>query len=81
MGWIGTRECERIQALLTKAGLPTARPGVDPDACSSACGRQGSRPQGREADPHRAARRAIISPAGRLIGGVFVAGMNLPGPR
>jgi 3-dehydroquinate synthase len=32
MGWIGTRECERIEALLAKAGLPTAATGVDPDA-------------------------------------------------
>jgi 3-dehydroquinate synthase len=32
MGWIGTRECGRIEALLTKAGLPTAATGVDADA-------------------------------------------------
>jgi len=31
MGWIGAADCERIEALLKSAGLPTAASGVDPD--------------------------------------------------
>jgi 3-dehydroquinate synthase len=31
MGWIGTAECERIEALLATAGLPTAVTGVEPE--------------------------------------------------
>jgi len=31
IGWIGEAECERIEALLESAGLPTAASGIDPD--------------------------------------------------
>ena len=31
LGWLGTRDCERIESLLTKAGLPTTASGIDPD--------------------------------------------------
>jgi 3-dehydroquinate synthase len=31
LGWIGTTECERIEALLASAGLPITATGVDPD--------------------------------------------------
>ena len=31
LGWLGTRDCERIEILLTKAGLPTTASGIDPD--------------------------------------------------
>jgi 3-dehydroquinate synthase len=32
LGWIGAKECSRIEALLQRAGLPTRAPGVDVDA-------------------------------------------------
>jgi 3-dehydroquinate synthase len=32
LGWLASRDCDRIERLLAKAGLPTAAPGVDPDA-------------------------------------------------
>ena len=32
LGWLAARDCDRIERLLAKAGLPTAAPGVDPDA-------------------------------------------------
>ena len=31
LGWLGARDCERIESLLTKAGLPTTASGIDPD--------------------------------------------------
>jgi len=31
LGWLGTRDCERIESLLTKAGLPTTASGIDAD--------------------------------------------------
>jgi 3-dehydroquinate synthase len=31
IGWIGAADCERIEALLESAGLPTTADGVDPD--------------------------------------------------
>jgi 3-dehydroquinate synthase len=31
LGWLGTSDCERIETLLTKAGLPTTASGIDPD--------------------------------------------------
>ena len=30
LGWLGARDCERIERLLARAGLPTKAPGVDP---------------------------------------------------
>ena len=30
LGWLAARDCERIERLLERAGLPTAAPGVDP---------------------------------------------------
>jgi 3-dehydroquinate synthase len=29
LGWLGTRDCERIERLLARAGLPARAPGVD----------------------------------------------------
>ena len=31
LGWLGTRDCERIERLLGRAGLPTTAQGIDPD--------------------------------------------------
>jgi 3-dehydroquinate synthase len=31
LGWLGTGDCERIESLLTKAGLPTTATNIDPD--------------------------------------------------
>jgi len=31
LGWLDTRDCERIEILLNKAGLPTTASGIDPD--------------------------------------------------
>jgi 3-dehydroquinate synthase len=31
LGWLAVRDCERIESLLARAGLPTAARGVDPD--------------------------------------------------
>jgi 3-dehydroquinate synthase len=31
LGWLSAHDCERIESLLTKAGLPTTAAGIDPD--------------------------------------------------
>jgi 3-dehydroquinate synthase len=30
LGWLGEKDCQRIEQLLARAGLPTSAPGVDP---------------------------------------------------
>ena len=31
LGWLAVRDCERVERLLARAGLPTKASGVDPD--------------------------------------------------
>jgi 3-dehydroquinate synthase len=31
LGWLAARDCERVERLLARAGLPTKASGVDPD--------------------------------------------------